>query len=126
MRLKITFFLWIGIATYFTIASLVGFLVARNFDAAYGYRKETMEALFISFAFGIASAVACFGLQQRKPWSVGLIMALSGALVLYAISFFANNSFQSSGSWFVMLLLAVSTFSILAVWKKAENAQPQR
>lgn len=124
IRQKITLILWGCIATYFTLVSIAGLFVARNFDAAYGYRKKTVESLLIALAFGVASAIACFGLQQRKPWGTGMIMALSGISILYAVSFFASNSLQKSGSWFVALLFAASAFSILAMWKKAENAQP--
>jgi peptidoglycan/LPS O-acetylase OafA/YrhL len=123
---KITLVLWGSIATYFTLVSLAGLFVARNFDTAYGYRKETVESLLVSLAFGVAAVFACFGLQKRKNWGTGMVMALSGASVIYAVSFFTRNSFQSSGSWFVVLLLAASVFSIVASWKKKDNAQPQR
>jgi uncharacterized membrane protein (UPF0136 family) len=122
---KIMLILWACIATYFMVVSLVGLSMARNFDSAFGYRKETMESLLTSFVFGVSAVVACFGLQHRKLWCTGLIMALSGASTLYAVSFFARNSFQSSGSWFFVLLLAVSAFSILATWNKAYKAQPR-
>lgn len=116
--------LWGCIATYFILVSLAGLFVARSFDTVSGYRKETIESLLISLVFGATAAVGCFGLQQKKSWSRGVIFALSGASMLYASSFFANSQIQSSGSGLVAFLLAVSAISIVGIWKKEDSAQP--
>jgi peptidoglycan/LPS O-acetylase OafA/YrhL len=105
---------------YFTFVSIIGLYVARNFDTDYGYRKDMMESLFISFAFGVASIIACFGLKKRKPWSTGMIMAMSAINIIYVAKFFSNNTLKSSGSCFVLLLLLVSVFSIAAMWKRID------
>jgi peptidoglycan/LPS O-acetylase OafA/YrhL len=123
---KIMVVLWGCIATYFILVSIAGLFVARNFDTTNGYQKDTTQSLLIALAFGAIAAVACFGLLQKKSWSRGVVFALSGVSILYAASFFANNAIQSSGSGFVALLFMVSAFSILATWKKGNNAQPQR
>jgi len=116
-------FLWACMGIYFTIASVVGLILSRNFDAAYGYRKDITMSCVVSLAYGVVSIVACFGLKRRKPWSAGMIMALSALSILYAATFFANNNLNSSGAAFVVLLFIVGALSIVAVWKKADFAQ---
>jgi hypothetical protein len=122
-RHNITSFIWFGMGIYFTVASVIGLILSKNFDVAYGYRRDAIASLVISFAYGVASIVACLGLKRGKPWSVGMIMALSAASILYATTFFANNTLSSSGATFVVLLFLAGAFSIVAVWNKGNFAQ---
>jgi nicotinamide riboside transporter PnuC len=111
--------------TYFTVVPIIGLILSKNFDAAYGHRENIRVSCVASLVYGVASIVACFGLKRRAPWSTGLIMALSFLSIIYAASFFASNNLHSSGATFVALLSIVGVFSIFAVWKSRDFAQQQ-
>jgi hypothetical protein len=123
IRYKATLFLWVCMGMYFTIGSVVGLILSRNFD--YGHRETTRVSCIASLVFGIASIVACLGLKKRKPWSTGLVMALSFLSILYSASFFTINNLHSSGATLYVLLLIIGVFSIFAVWRRRDFAQQQ-
>jgi len=124
-RYKTTLFLWACIGIYLTLGSVIGLIFSKNFNVASGQRENIRESCAAALVYSIASIVACFGLKRRKPWSIGLIMALSFLSIIYAARFFASNNLQSSGATLYVLLSIVGVFSIFAVWKRSDFSQQQ-